>query len=690
MVNIMDTETGVDVVIAIKSDDGNCVQSKEEKYVNSDIDSEVNNTYANPTFVGEGSVIRVLPEHDIAVITTQSNSNDDADSNTAKHVYGWQCITPNVLQVFNTPLVFLICLCSGVIAQGLVVSGISLASLTAIEKQFGLKSSEVAIFTTAYDTAYGVCSLFIGYVGTFHKPRYLGWGLLIMVFGAVIVSLPKFIIMPYKAGADQFDDFCNNNGTNEKDDSCTSSKGWYQLIFNLGYIILGFGATPLYTLGPAHIDEVTSIGQSSVYLGFFYAASAIGPAIGFIIAIPVLETWVELSIPPNSLTPSDSKWVGAWWVGFLIGAGLLLIPIIPMLGLPRLFPNTEEVRAKKRQISDHVPANEELKFGWPATKALLKNPPFMFISLAIAAESLAIGGFSTFISKFVETQFYLTASDAALYTGVMGIPGAAGGVLLGGYLVKRYKWGCKDILKRATVMSFIAALCSSFILVGCHTNDQDRSTTVYNNTCNLSCNCNLRYRPICTFQDDTTYYSPCNAGCQAGDKLNKTTFTNCACFPRNITHATNGRCTPDSCPLFPLFVVGIFFIVLFTFLNNVPLINASFRIVNDGQGSFAMGFQQIFIRFLGFIPSPIMYGSLIDKSCVLWQNNKCNDKTANCLEYNNAYFRFYMFILALGTKFLAFIFMLLAYKLYKPPPNRTTPVESGVDNVSYSAEQSSR
>ena len=91
----------------------------------------------------------------------------------------------------------------GVIAQGLTVSGISLASLTGIEKQFRFKSSEVALFITVYDTAYGICCLFIGYIGTYHKPRYLGFGLMIMCCGAVLVSIPKFKIGPYEAGHEQ-------------------------------------------------------------------------------------------------------------------------------------------------------------------------------------------------------------------------------------------------------------------------------------------------------------------------------------------------------------------------------------------------------------------------------------------------------------------------------------------------------
>lgn len=127
------------------------------------------------------------------------------------------------------------------------------------------------------------------------------------------------------------------------------------------------------------------------------------------------------------MTPEDTNWVGAWWLGYLIGAGLLLLPVIPLLGFPKEFPDAEILRAHKKELEDTIEEDQDLKHDlksvWPATKALFRNPPYIFISLASAAESLAIGGFSTFIPKFVQTQFHFTASDSALYTGIIVIPG---------------------------------------------------------------------------------------------------------------------------------------------------------------------------------------------------------------------------------------------------------------------------
>jgi len=98
-----------------------------------------------------------------------------------------------------------------------------------------------------------------------------------------------------------------------------------------------------------------------------------------------------------------------------------------MLGFPRIFPNAEKVRAQKSELEDTIEEdkklNHDFKSVWPAVKGLLKNVPFVCICLASASESLAVGGFSTFLSKFVETQFHFTAGRSSLYSGIIVIPG---------------------------------------------------------------------------------------------------------------------------------------------------------------------------------------------------------------------------------------------------------------------------
>lgn len=58
-----------------------------------------------------------------------------------------------------------------------------------------------------------------------------------------------------------------------------------------------------------------------------------------------------------------------------------------------------------------------------------------------------------------------------------------------------------------------------------------------------------------------------------------------------------------------------------------------FRCVHSEQRSFALGIQWIVVRLLGTIPAPMIFGSLIDDSCILWQES-CNEAGA-CLVYDN-------------------------------------------------------
>ena len=51
-----------------------------------------------------------------------------------------------------------------------------------------------------YNIALGCVSVIVGYYKNIHKPRYISLGVLVMVVGAVIVSLPKFVMGDYVAG----------------------------------------------------------------------------------------------------------------------------------------------------------------------------------------------------------------------------------------------------------------------------------------------------------------------------------------------------------------------------------------------------------------------------------------------------------------------------------------------------------
>jgi hypothetical protein len=64
--------------------------------------------------------------------------------------------------------------------------------------------------------------------------------------------------------------------------------------------------------------------------------------------------------------------------------------------------------------------------------------------------------------------------------------------------------------------------------------------------------------------------------------------------------ATNGFC-PSNCKVLIPFLVILFFITLFTSINQMPMIMVTLRSVTDIERPFALGLQLVIMRLLGKI-----------------------------------------------------------------------------------------
>jgi len=98
--------------------------------------------------------------------------------------------------------------------------------------------------------------------------------------------------------------------------------------------------------------------------------------------------------------------------------------------------------------------------------------------------------------------------------------------------------------------------------------------------------------------------------------------------------AINTTCN-SACSYLWLFIVLAFCNMFMTFLCTMPALSSTLRVVRDDQRSFALGVQWIKVRILGTIPAPMVFGALIDDTCILW-NETCEGRGA-CLVYDNYY-----------------------------------------------------
>nr|XP_016929033.1 solute carrier organic anion transporter family member 4A1 [Drosophila suzukii] len=655
------------------------------------------------------------------------SASSGADSDADAQQFGWCGWSPPWLQRFCTAKWALFWLCWGGALQGLIVNGLINVSISTIERRFGLRSRQMGLVASGYDLASFACLVPVTYYGGRRgasKPRFIAIGLIVMGMGSLVFLLPNFLVGKYRATIAEAN-VCEANSNSSQTMTACELNGWGEgesltwtvWLFLAAQLLHGAGASPLFTLGVTYIDENVSKKMSSVYLGIYYTMATVGPAIGYVFGGQLLLIYTDwMSVDPAQLSlTSDSKvWIGAWWLGFIFAAAMCLLIALPIFGYPKLLPGAEKLQLE-RVSEAHATKSEEdgssevarrgLSQLPRAVLSLLGNPTFFFLNLAGATEGLVIAGFAAFLPKQIENQFSISPMHSALVMGLITVPAGGGGTFLGGYLVKKWNLACRGIIKMCLMATVVAALFTICFLVSCPNPKFAGVTTGYNlearsnppaleADCNSNCGCSrTNYDPICGI-NGVMYYSPCFAGCaqeEHADSLKR--YHNCSCIESVgwvdegssswgssdfRPDATNLKCD-STCQTLPIFVALCFILMVFTFLATMPALSATLRCVQDEQRSFALGLQWIKVRLLGTIPAPLIFGALIDESCILWQESCDKDAGGACLVYDNYYISRYMWLLALICKLGSVVFFTCAWWFYVPP--NKSPKENGTEDV---------
>uniref|UniRef100_A0A8C4VLH1 Solute carrier organic anion transporter family member n=1 Tax=Gopherus evgoodei TaxID=1825980 RepID=A0A8C4VLH1_9SAUR len=461
----------------------------------------------------------------------------------------------------------------------LLLSGYLKSSISTIEKRYGLSSQTSGLLASFNEVGNTLLIVFVSYFGSrVNRPRFIGCGAILVSIAGFLMSLPHFITGHYK-----------------------------------------------YDQSIARI---------------LFALTVIGPGVAFMLGSAILRFYVDIDkVSPEEiqLTNKDPRWVGAWWLGFLVAATLVALSAIPYFFFPKEMPKEVRTGMETGKLK------ERKRTGKFCMGCVYLQLLYLLVVLAQVNLSAMVAGLATFMGKFLERQFSLTASFANMIIGSVNIPGAIVGIVAGGAIMKKFQMTLKQCGGMCVIGMLLCVIFAfPLLFMGCPTSliyppPPLSNVGPHSFECNSKCNClDKAYNPICG-ADGIEYISPCFAG--SSSLLSFQNYTNCRCISTNGAEgsASPGTCGTNCSHLLLPFVLLSCLAGILASTSHTPSFMLILRSVQPEDKSFAIGIQFLLLRILAWMPGPVLYGSAIDTTCILWEK-KCK-KNAACRYYDNDLFR---------------------------------------------------
>ncbi|XP_068611581.1 solute carrier organic anion transporter family member 1C1 [Brachionichthys hirsutus] len=607
------------------------------------------------------------------------------------------------------------------------------SSITQIERRFDLSSTHIGLIDGSFEMGNLLFLAAVSHFGAkLHRPRLIAVGCCVMAVGAFLTGLTHFFMGRYKFGtvAQVFqndsvnifpcvDPFKAEDGpenqklpTVEGSTACVkeSESNMWIYVF-LGNALRGIGETPVTPLGISYIDDFAKAENSPFYIACLQTITLLGPMFGFLLGSYCARLYVDIlhvDMESVTITSQDARWVGAWWLGFLVSSALLLVSSIPFWFLPRSLPKIEGLEPRHGNLAgteDSVSSNHNLKLSGiakgflPSLKRLLETPAYFFLLCGSILKFNSLIGLFTFKAKYMEQQFGQSASRANFLIGVLNLPAVAVGLFLGGLLMKRYKLSVVSGAQLCFATSFMSYLllllqfgtkCDNIPVAGLTISYNGTPSVSYNedtlvSECNRGCSCSAEeWDPVCS-SGGITYASPCMAGCFGSSGHGKNTvFFNCSCVSPSVPAGGGLSVRLGQCPhgqdcsrSFTSYMAVSVLSSFISALGTTPGYMVIIRCISPDLKSLAVGMHALVTRTLGGIPAPVYFGALIDSTCLKWSIKKCGGRGA-CRIYDSAMYRviFLGLITCLsGSSYFFMIAVILLLRRQFQKPQRQMEME---------------
>ncbi|KAL6263714.1 hypothetical protein P5V15_003800 [Pogonomyrmex californicus] len=558
-------------------------------------------------------------------------------------------------------------------------------TLTTLEKRFKIPSRTTGIILSGNEISQILSLILTYYGGSSHRPRWIAVGVGLSALSCLVLALPHFIYGPGKDALaltkEYLDQTLLNMTTVPKDLAICSRTDQPELcdtetMLSISYLprllvfisqfILGIGTTLYYGLGQTYLDDNTKKKNTPMLLGFTFALRTVGPAIGFLLGYGCLSLYIDPKLHPV-ITNKDPRWLGAWWLGWIILGVTMGMFAVLIAMFPRDLPTLEDTSKQDGEIplkldlvlqqkppiqmepanpiqletdNEYIPTIREFP---KAVKRLLTNWLLTCNNLSGVFYILGASAYITFLAKYLEVQYNTSAAGGTVIAGPISLIGMVSGFLLSG-------------------MNLTA-------------------------NCNADCNCvYVKYSPVCHEASKTTFFSACHAGCQT--ILDDKQFGNCSCLPLNepsyieghfdyfssrrafipeqqmylldsqafpiFDKVRAGPCASDCNQSYLLFMILTCVIQTLGCSGRIGNVLVNYRCVEKRDKSFAQGITLMILSLLALIPGPIIYGAIIDSTCLIWEES-CGTR-GNCWFYHRDNFRYLVNVSSAGFTTIGVLF----------------------------------
>uniref|UniRef100_A0A8C3AWD3 Solute carrier organic anion transporter family member n=1 Tax=Cyclopterus lumpus TaxID=8103 RepID=A0A8C3AWD3_CYCLU len=551
------------------------------------------------------------------------------------------------------------------------------SSITQIERRFDIPSSLIGVIDGSFEMGNLLVIAFVSYFGAkLHRPRLIAIGCVIMAAGCYLIALPHFFQGLYKYET-SVSHVTNVNSTESilsclcqyhvhliSPSACEKAAGsslWIYVF--LGNMLRGIGETPIMPLGVSYLDDFSREENTPFYLACIHTVGILGPMFGFMLGSYLAKVYVDIgSVDLDSVTINykDSRWVGAWWLGFIVTGTVILLSSIPFWFLPKSLPKQGQEESHSTGTELFIPTISLCSPPdfIPSLRRLFKNSIFTMMILTYLVSVNGFIGMITFKPKYMEQVFGQSASKAIFLIGILNLPAVALGIITGGLILKRFKLGVIGAA-RVSITASVGSLCLLFIqiFIYCDKAEVAGLTVSYNqqtllSQCNMGCSCSVKHwDPVCAY-NGVTYASPCLAGCQTFTGIGRDMVT-----PTLISINMSvelGQC-PRRSNCDHIFKIYMALSALGSFISacgGTPGYIVLLRSIQKDLKSLALGMQTLIVRTLGGIPPPIYFGALIDRTCLKWGTKQCGGRGA-CRLYDADKFRMTFLGLITGLYFLS-------------------------------------